>query len=41
MASGSDIDIEELAEYMDDLSIEEEIEDILSPQIVVRKRWNN
>jgi hypothetical protein len=26
---------------MDDLSIEEEIEDILSPQIVVRKRWNN
>jgi hypothetical protein len=38
MASGSDIDIEELAEYMDDLSIEEEIEDILSPQIVVRKR---
>ena len=41
MASGSDIDIEELAEYMDDLSIEEEIEDILSPQVVVRKRWNN
>lgn len=40
MASGSDIDIEELAEYMDDLSIEEEIEDVLSPQVVI-KRWNN
>lgn len=38
MASGSDIDIEELAEYMDDMSIEEEIEDVLSPQVVVKKR---
>jgi hypothetical protein len=25
---------------MDDLSIEEEIEDVLSPQVVI-KRWNN
>jgi hypothetical protein len=37
MASGSDIDIEELAEYMDDLSIEEEIEDVLSPQVVIKR----
>ena len=33
MDSVSDIDLDELAEYMDDLSIEEEIEDVISDRV--------